>query len=109
MEFERGRSVGLKIFKTLSEVNPLFMEKLFHCMKITHRRHIQVNVPKTAKYGDKSLSALGPYIWKSLSEHNKPENSFSKFKVMFLKLRIRLKLAFSHILFPFKNKQEVSR
>ena len=38
--------------------------------------NIQVNVHK----GGKSLRALGPHIWHSLSEHIKAEANFIKFK-----------------------------
>ena len=31
---------------------------------------ISVQSRKTTKYGDKSLRALGPYLWNSLSEKN---------------------------------------
>ena len=58
------------------------MEETFHRTKwLTHRtNNVQVNVRKTAKYGDKSLRNLGPHIWNLLPEHMKAETNFIKFR-----------------------------
>ena len=49
-------------------------------MAQTYRpNNIQVNVHKTAKYGDKSLRTLVPHISNSLPEHVKAETNFIKF------------------------------
>ena len=67
MEVKHLRTLGLDVFKTLNNLNPAFMEEIFHITKwLTHRpSNMQVNVHKTAKYGDKSLRTLGPHIWNS--------------------------------------------
>ena len=54
MKVKRLRTLGLEVFKTLNKLNPAFMEGIFHKAKwLTHRpNNIQVNVHKTAKYGD---------------------------------------------------------
>ena len=64
MEVKRPRTLGLEIFKTLNNLNPAFMEEIFQRSKwLTHRtNNIQINVHKTAKYGNKSLRTLGPHI-----------------------------------------------
>ena len=82
MEVKRLRTLGLEVFKTLNNLNPAFMEEIFHRTRwLTHRpNNIQVNVHKTAKYGDKSLKTLGPHIWNSLPEHMKAETNFNKFR-----------------------------
>lgn len=52
MEVKRLTTLGLKVFKALNSLNPVFMEEMW----ITHRpNNIQVNVHKTARYGDESL------------------------------------------------------
>ena len=73
--------LGLEIFKTLNKLNLAFIKEIFHRTKcLTHRpNNIQVNVHKTAKYGDKSLKTLGCHIWNSLPEQ-KAETDFIKFK-----------------------------
>ena len=56
IEVKRLRTLGLVVFKTLSNLNPAFMEEIFHRTKwLTYRpNNVQVNVHKTAKYGDKT-------------------------------------------------------
>ena len=56
-EVKRLTTLGLKVFKALNSLNPVFMEEIFHRTKwITHRpNNMQVNVHKTARYGDESL------------------------------------------------------
>ena len=75
MEVERLRTLCLEVFKTLNNLNPAFLEEIFHRIKwLTHRpKNIQVNVHKTVKYGDKSMRKLGPHIWNSLPEHMQVE------------------------------------
>ena len=82
MEVRRLRTLALEIFKTLQNLNPIFMEEIFQKTKwMTHRpNNIQVNTHKTVKYGDKSLRTLGPQIWNSLPEHIKNETDYIKFK-----------------------------
>ena len=55
MEVKRLRTLGLEVFKTLNNLNPGFMEKIFHRTRwLTHKpNNIQVNLDKTAKYGDR--------------------------------------------------------
>ena len=81
VEGKRLRTVGLEVFRALNNPDFSFMEKIFHRTKwLTHRpNNMQVNVHKTAKYGDKSLRTLGPHISNSLPEHMKAETNFIKF------------------------------
>ena len=50
------RTLGLEIFKTLNNLNPVFVEKTFQRTKwLTHRpNNIQVNGHRTANYGGKT-------------------------------------------------------
>ena len=94
MEVKRLRTLGLEVFKTLNNLNPAFMEEIFHRTKwLTHRsNNIQVNVHKKAKYGDKSLRTLGPQIWNSLPEQMKAETNFIKFREYTYKPVVRTNL-----------------
>ena len=58
MEVKRIRTPRLEVFKT-------FMEEIFHRNKwlVDRPSNKQINVHKTAKYGDKCLRTLGPHIW----------------------------------------------
>ena len=46
MEVKLLRTLGLEVFKTLNNLNPAFMEEIFHRTRwLTHRpNNIQVNV-----------------------------------------------------------------
>ena len=70
MEVKRLRTLGLEIFKTLDNLDPAFMKEIFHRTNyLTHgRNNIQVNVTKTAQYGDKGFRTLGPHIQNSLPD-----------------------------------------
>ena len=82
MNVKRLRNLAIEIFKTINDLNPLFMKEIFR-LKINPRvrpNDIIVKRRNTAKFGDKSLMALGPRIWNSLPEKIKSENSYSRFK-----------------------------
>ena len=82
MEVKRLGTLGLEVFKTLNNLNPAFIEEIFHGRKwLTHRpNNIKINFHKTAKYGDKNLKTLSLHIWNSLPEHMKAETNFIKFR-----------------------------
>ena len=82
MEVKRLHPLALEIFRTLDNLNPKLMEKILYISPHNaHRRHdIFVQSRKTTKYGDKNLTALGPHLWKSLSEKIKSIISIFIFK-----------------------------
>ena len=92
MEVKRLRELGLQIFKTLNELNSVFIEGIFHRTEWftfrknthththTHTHKMQVNFHKTTKYGDECLSTFGPHIWNLLPEPIKPEFNFIEVK-----------------------------
>ena len=82
MEIKRLRTLAIEIFKTLNNLNPIFMREIFYFSPYkTHRKYdIFVQNRNTSKYGDKSLRALGPHVWNSLPESIKSTNSISAFK-----------------------------
>ena len=83
MEIKRLHVLASEIFKTLNNLNPKFMKDIFEKTEwLTHKpNNIKVNSHNTVKYGEKSLTILGPHIWNSLPDQVKSENEFSKFKL----------------------------
>ena len=73
------RTLALETFKTLNDVNPVFMKNLFAKREVSKRRKNNLEIPNqnTVKYGDKRL---GPHIRNILPEEIKNEHSYDKFK-----------------------------
>ena len=81
MEVTRLRTLALKTFKTLNDLNPAFMKNLFSKREASRRRkNLEIPNRNTIKYGNKSIGSLGPHIWNGLPEEIKNENSCDKFK-----------------------------
>ena len=82
MEVRRLRTMALEIYKSLNNLNPLFMENLFIKRNNINRRKNDLNIPtrNTVTFGNKSLRCLGPHVWNSLPENVKEASSFEKFK-----------------------------
>ena len=82
MEIKRLRTLAIEIFKTLNNLNPIFLRDIFYFSPYkTHKKYdIFVHKRNTSKYGDKSLRALGPHVWNSLPESIKSTNSIFVFK-----------------------------
>ena len=59
-----------KIFKTLNNLNPVFMKDIFHYSpNVTHKKHnLYIHTQNTTKFGNKSLRAFGANIWNTLPE-----------------------------------------
>ena len=76
------RSIAIEIYKTLNDLNPLFMKEIFCLSKYkTHRPdNLFINSRRTSKYGDKSLRILGAHIWNSLPKEIKNSKSIFEFK-----------------------------
>ena len=53
MEVKCLRTLELEVFETLNNLNLAIMDEIFHRTK--QLNNVQVDVHKTAKYGDKSL------------------------------------------------------
>ena len=82
MKVKRVRKLALEIFKTLNNLNPEYMKEIFYeTTNLTHRPFdITVDQNNTTKYGNKSLTSLGPHIWNSLPKQIKEETDYNKFK-----------------------------
>ena len=82
MKVKPLRTLALEVFKTLNNMNPEYIKKIFHkAVFTTHRPlDLEVNENHTTKYGNKSLRCLGPHIWNSLPNQIKKETDYTKFK-----------------------------
>ena len=82
MEVKRLRALALEIFRTLNNMNPEYLKDIFiqNTTSVRNYNNLVVHSHRTATYGDKSLSTLGPKIWNSLPNNIKSLESFSKFK-----------------------------
>ena len=68
MEVKRLRTLATESFKTINNINPSYMKHIFTSKPNakTQPHDIIVRHHNTATYGDKSLTALRPKIWKKL-------------------------------------------
>ena len=82
METKRLRMMVYEIFKTLNNLNPVFMKDIFHYSpNVTHKKHnLYIHTQNTTKFGNKSLRAFGANIWNTLPEYIKSTNSLLEFK-----------------------------
>ena len=64
METKRLRMMVYEIFKTLNNLNPVFMKDIFHYSpNVTHKKHnLYIHTQNTTKFGNKSLRAFGANI-----------------------------------------------
>ena len=82
METKRLRTMVYEIFKTLNNLNPVFMKDVFHnSPNVTHKKHnLYIHTQNTTKFGNKSLRAFDANIWNTLPEYTKSTTSLLEFK-----------------------------
>ena len=84
MEVKRLRSLAIEIFKTLNNLNPVYMKEIFN--KPTNRtskrfdNNLESKSFNQVKFGKNSLRVLGPILWNSLPNHAKELESLTSFK-----------------------------
>ena len=74
MEIKRYRTLAIKIYKTVNDLNPAYMRDIFHLpMNRTSKRlaNLETNRFKSVKFGRNSLKTLGPYgiLYQSMQEN----------------------------------------
>ena len=80
METKRLRTMVYEIFKTLNNLNPVFMKDIFHYSpNVTHEKH-NLYIQNKTNFGNKSLRVFGANIWNTLPEYFKPTTSLLEFK-----------------------------
>ena len=82
MEAKRLRTMVYEIFKTLNNLNPVFMKDIFYySLNVTHKKHdLYIHTQNTTKFGNKSLRSFGVNIWNTLPEYIKSTTSLLEFK-----------------------------
>ena len=88
MSVYRLKSLCIEIFKTINNLNPIYMKDIFQ-LAITDRpvrQHNTHNLKKvsmrTTTFGTKSLTSLGPTIWNKLPAHLKSAENLVGFRKM---------------------------
>ena len=73
VETKRLRRIVYEIFKTLSNLNSVFMKDIFHnSPNVTHKKHdLSIHTQNITKFGNKSLRAFVAHIWNTLPEYIK--------------------------------------
>ena len=82
MGTKRLSTMVYEIFKTLSNLNPVFMKDIFHYSpNVTCKKHdLYIHTQNTTKFGNKSLRSCGVNIWNTLPEYIKSTTSLLEFK-----------------------------
>ena len=81
METKRFRRIVYETFKTLNNLDPVFMEDIFHYSpNLTHKKHNLYRIQYTTKFGNTILRAFDAQIWNTLSEYTKSTASSLEFK-----------------------------
>ena len=68
MELRRLRTIASKIFKSLNDLNLLFIKELLNKRNNVNRRKndLIIYTRNTVTFGSNSLRCLGPHIWNTL-------------------------------------------
>ena len=82
METKGLCTIVYEIFKTLNNLNPVFMKDSFHYSpNVIHRkRNLYIHTQNATKFGDKKLRAFGANIWNTLPEYIKLTTSLLEFQ-----------------------------
>ena len=79
----RLRYLVTKIFKSISQINPEFVESFFKPKKLSYnlRKGLTLNLPRTqSTYGTNAIHFRGVLIWNNLPAEVKSSNSVFEFK-----------------------------
>ena len=82
MEIKRLCRIIYEIFKTLNNLNLVFMKDIFHYSpNVTKKKqYLSSYTQNTTKFGNKALRAFGAHIWNTLPEYIKSTTSSLEFK-----------------------------
>ena len=84
------RSWCIEVFKTLNDINPTFIKKIFKLRMtncpIRENYNLNLEIPKSnqVRSGTKSLRYLGPKVWNSLPYHIKSSDNLTIIKTLII-------------------------
>ena len=88
MNVRRPCFLCVEIYKTINNLNPIFMKQIFELRKtnrnVLEKYGLNLNIPNyyQVAFGEKSLRIFGPKIWKSLPYHIKSSKNLETFKTV---------------------------
>ena len=90
MDIHKLKILCIEIYKTLQNLNPVYMKDIFQFRsndRLARSQNIYIKVPavNSTRFGTNSLSSLGPKIWNNLPGHSKSEESLEIFKIVIKK------------------------
>ena len=86
MNVRRLRTLCIKIYKTVNDLNPSFMNNIFKLKingkEVRDKYKLNLHIPKWNQrtFCYKSLKVLGPKIWNNLPYHVKSSDNLDTFK-----------------------------
>ena len=104
MQVKRIKQLAIEIFKTVNNLNPDFMKNIFTSKQnaCVCPLDLLVRSHKTATYGNKSLTILGPKIWNALPIEIKRE-TLSKFKEYVKLWLVHFNVTFANLFYKTKS------
>ena len=88
MKVNRLRNLCIEIYKSINNINPMYVNEIFQLRETSKavRGNCKVNldVPPIdqASFGDKILKYYGPKFWNSLPFHIKSSENLEAFKIL---------------------------
>ena len=86
MKVNRLRSLCIEIYKSINNINPMYMNKVFKLRETSravcsnYKLNLDVPTINQVSFGDKSLRYYGPKIWNSLPFRIKSSENLEAFK-----------------------------
>ena len=88
MNVKRLRTLSVEIFKTLNNLNPSFMKKIFSFrlmdrpVRQIYKLNLDIPSYNQVNFGRKALTFFGPKTWNSLLYHIKSAKNLASLKTM---------------------------
>ena len=86
MKVNRLRSLCIEIYKSINNINPMYMNEIFklretsRAVRSNYKLNLDVPAVNKVGLGDKSLRYYEPKIWNSLPFHIKSSENLEAFK-----------------------------
>ena len=86
MKVNRSRNLCIEIYKSMNNINPMYMNEIFKLRKTSrevrsnYKLNLDVPTINQFSFGDNSFRYYGPKIWNSLPFHIKSSDNLEAFK-----------------------------